>query len=76
MTANQKILKHLKDNGIKQTFLASKIKMDDATLSRKLNGQIVLTVEDMELICGVLNCTPNDFMEPVKHGVDSNETVS
>ena len=62
-TPAEKISAYLADNGIKQNFLARKTGIKPSTLSAKLKGTTKLSSEDIEAICGVLNKTPNDFME-------------
>ena len=61
-TPAERILEHLKKNGIKQTFVSKKTGINDSTLSAKLNGQIRLTADDIEIICWALGCTPAEFL--------------
>lgn len=62
-TPAEKISAFLADNGIKQNFLARKTGIKPQTLSAKLNGTTKLSLDDLELICGVLGKKPNDFIE-------------
>lgn len=69
LTPADRIRDYLRKNGIKQKFVAEKIGMNVRTLSSKLNKHVRLNVDDIEKICGVLNCSPNTFLKP-KKGVD------
>lgn len=62
-STGEKIAAYLKGNGIKQNFIAKKIGVKENTLSSILKGQTKLSIERLELICGVLEKEPNDFIE-------------
>lgn len=66
LTPADRIRNYLRENGIKQKFIAEKIGMNMQTLSGKLNKHIRITADDIEKICGVLNCSPNTFLKPRK----------
>lgn len=63
-TPAQRIVKYIKEKGIKQAFISEKIGMNDSTLSAKLKGRIRLTTDDIEIICWALECMPSDFLSP------------
>ena len=66
MTPADRILKHLKDNGIKQTYLAEKTGIRVQTLNNKLHNYFKFSTDEIERVCGVLGCKPNDFLKPRK----------
>ena len=59
----EKISAHLKDNGIKQSYLSQKTGIKPASLSSKLKGATKLQYDEIEVICGVLGLQPNDVLE-------------
>jgi transcriptional regulator with XRE-family HTH domain len=63
-TTAQRILTYINENGIKQSFIASKIGMDDSALNARLKGRSKLTADDIEHICWALNKSPSDFLKP------------
>ena len=62
MNAARKIKEYLKENGIKQTFLAEKTGIDVSTLNAILNENTRLTVDRLELICKALNVSSEIFL--------------
>lgn len=66
MCVGEKIKKHLKDNGISQTFLAEKTGISLSKLNMSLNGNRRLDFGEYELICGVLSVGTDKFLEPKK----------
>jgi DNA-binding Xre family transcriptional regulator len=58
-----KISAYLEENGIKQNWLAKKAGINENTLSSILKEQTKLSIERLEIICGVLGKEPNDFLE-------------
>ena len=66
MTPADRIMKHLKDNGIRQSHLAKQINMKYSTLNMKLNNNINITAEEIEAICGALKIKPNTLIKPSK----------
>lgn len=63
-TPAERILQYIKNKGIKQNFISQKTGMNDSTLSAKLNGKTRLTVDDIELICWAIECSPSQFLVP------------
>jgi transcriptional regulator with XRE-family HTH domain len=61
-TPAERIAEYIKNKGIKQTFISQKTGIDDSSLSAKLNGKTKLTVDDIELICGAIGCSPSQFL--------------
>lgn len=59
-----RIRNYLKEHGIKQKFIVQKSQIKSSTLSSKLNGKSKLTADDIEIICGILGCSPADFLKP------------
>ena len=68
-TPADRILKLLEKKGIKQIYLAEKIGMNASTLNGKLQKRFGFSPEEIESICGVLNCTPNNLLKP-RRGLD------
>jgi DNA-binding Xre family transcriptional regulator len=66
LTPADRILKHLNDNGIRQSHLAKQIGMKYTTLNAKLHKNIRLSSDDIEKICGALGLKPNDILKPRK----------
>lgn len=66
MTPADRIMKHLKDNGIKQSHVARQIGMKYGLLNEKLHNRTRLTADDIETICGALGLQPNDLLKPRK----------
>lgn len=62
MDVAQKIKEYIEANGLKQTFVAEKSGIDNATLNAILNGKIRLTVDRLQLICEALNVKPEFFL--------------
>jgi len=60
----ERIMKYIKENGIKQTFISQKTGIKKSTLSAKLRGQAKISAEEIELICWALNCSPTEFISP------------
>ena len=54
MCVGQKIKTYLEDNGITQTFVASKTGIPFQKLNLSLNGNRRLDFNEYELICGAL----------------------
>ena len=62
MNAARKIKEYLRENGIKQTYLAEKTGIDISTLNAILNENTRLTVDRLELICKALNVSSEIFL--------------
>ena len=60
----QKIKTYLEENGITQTFVASKTGIPVKKLNLSLNGNRRLDFNDYELICGALSVGADKFLEP------------
>jgi len=59
----EKIKIFIKANGIKQTFLASKLGVSNSTLNTMLNGNRNITAEEYFKICQTLNVSVETFRE-------------
>ena len=55
---------YLKDNGITQSFLSSKTKIEPAKLSLALLGKRRLTLDEYSHICWALGVNINRFLKP------------
>lgn len=63
---------YIKDNGIKQSYIAEKTGIPENTLSMILNGKVKLDADKLVLIVRVLNidpniiiqATPNEILDP------------
>ena len=64
MCVGQKIKTYLEDNGITQTFVASKTGIPVQELNLSLNGNRRLDFNEYELICGALSVGADKFLEP------------
>lgn len=51
----KKIKEYLKENGIKQSFVARELSLSDSALSEMLGGKRKMTVEEYFSICKALN---------------------
>lgn len=58
----ERIMKYIKENGIKQAFISKKTGINKSTLSAKLRGKTKIYAEEIELICWALNCSPTEFI--------------
>jgi DNA-binding Xre family transcriptional regulator len=61
-TVADRVRVYLYKNRITQKELAEQIGMNKNTLSAKLNQKIKISVDELEQMCGVLGCDPNEFM--------------
>ena len=59
----EKIKNFIKENGIKQTFLASRLGVSTSTLNAMLNGNRNITAEEYFKICEILNVSVEAFRE-------------
>jgi transcriptional regulator with XRE-family HTH domain len=64
MKPADRIKAYIKNHGINQSFICQKTGIDKSSLSAKLNGKSRITADDLELICGTLECSPNEFVIP------------
>lgn len=64
MCVGLKIKKYLDDNGISQTFLSKKAKIDLPKLNLALNGNRKLTFEEYEKICWAIGVGTDKFLKP------------
>ena len=64
MCVGQKIKTYLEENGITQTFVASKTGIPVKKLNLSLNGNRRLDFNEYELICGALSVGTDKFLEP------------
>lgn len=62
----KRIQQFIKDNGIKQTFLADKVGFTDAKLSAIVNGQRGIDCIDYARLCKALNVSYDTFLEGVE----------
>lgn len=62
----KRIQQFIKDNGIKQTFLADKVGFTDAKLSAIVNGQRGIDCIDYARLCKALNVSYDKFLEGVE----------
>lgn len=59
MKVYERLNKYIKDNGIKQSFIAEKADIPENTLSMILNGKTKLDADKLEDILLALNIAPN-----------------
>lgn len=59
------IAKYIKENGIKQNFLANKINMSPISLNNIINGSRKIDIEEYVKICDALG-TPYDYFLKVE----------
>jgi len=60
----RKINNYLKSNGISQSFLSSKIRMNPSKLNLSLNGKRKLSLDEYATICWALGVGVDVFLEP------------
>lgn len=53
--------KHIKDNGLKQNYVAQKAGYPPQIFNYMLNGKKIIKTTDVPFICNALNVTPNDL---------------
>lgn len=77
MKLNEKIALYLKENGIKQTWLADQVGMSISTLNAILLGKQRMTADTFELICTKgIKVNPgiffdNKFLDSKKTGTEN-----
>lgn len=60
------IKKYLEERGIRIIFVAKKSGLTPNKLSKSLNGERKLSLEEYEYICGALDVDTNTFLTPKK----------
>lgn len=63
MVVQSKVAQYLKEQGIKQSWLAQKTGLTDNMISGILNGTRKMTADEFVRICKAIGKNPNDFME-------------
>lgn len=63
MVVQSKVAQYLKEQGIKQSWLAQKTGLTDNMISGILNGKRKMTADEFVRICKAIGKNPNDFME-------------
>ena len=63
-TPADRLKAHIKNKGIKQSYISEKTGIDKSSLSAILNGKAKLTVDKLELICWAIECSPGQFLVP------------
>lgn len=61
MNINEKLNMYVKQNGIKQSYIASKTGLSADTISRILNSNRRVMADEFLNICCVLKIDPNSF---------------
>jgi hypothetical protein len=62
MKMNERIRSYIVDNGLKFSFVAQRVKMDDAKFSRIITGKQKINTDEYEIICTKgLNVHPSFF---------------
>lgn len=62
MKSYERIKQYLEDNGIKQKYIAEKTGIQENKLSLTLNGQRIMTADELIKIIYVLNLDANKFV--------------
>lgn len=63
MMVQSVVAQYIKDMGIKQNWIASKIGMSENAISAILNGKRKMSADEFARICRAIGKEPNDFME-------------
>lgn len=66
MKVYERLNKYIKDNGIKQTFIAEKTGIPENTLSMILTGKTKLDADRLEIILLALDLDANLIIVPIK----------
>ena len=66
MCVGQRVKNYLNDNGLSQTWLSFKTKIEAPKLNLTLNGKRKMTFEEYETICWALGVGVDKFLEPRK----------
>lgn len=66
MKVYERLNKYIKDNGIKQSYIAEKANIQENMLSMILNGKCRLDADRLEDILIALNLDPNVIIYPDK----------
>lgn len=61
MSINEQLNVYIKENGIKQVYIAQKTGLTEDVVSKILNGKRKIRADDFLTICTVLNIDPNIF---------------
>lgn len=68
MTVHQKVRAYIESNGIKFNYVAEKADIPIKTFYRLINGQKVMSVEELEKICvHGLSVEPSIFLKKPSH---------
>lgn len=67
MKVYERLANYIKENGIKQSYVAEKSKIPENTLSMILNGKSRLDADKLEDIINALNIDPNIIIVPIKN---------
>jgi len=60
----KRIKTYLDEHGIKQRYIAEKVGISLSTFNNKLNGKHGISADEIELVCGALNVSPELFIKP------------
>lgn len=64
MNVEARLGAYLRDNGIRQSFICERAKIDSDQLSRCLKGKQDMKLDTFERVCKVLRKDPNEFIKP------------
>lgn len=67
MKVYERLANYIKENGIKQSYVAEKSKIPENTLSMILNGKSRLDADKLEDIINALNIDPSIIIVPIKN---------
>lgn len=63
MSINEKIRKHIENNGLKFNFVAEKAEIPEKKFYRLINSESKISAEDFGKICRGLDVNPTIFLE-------------
>lgn len=63
MEVQSRVIRYVKDMGIKQRFIAQKTGLSESAVSNIFNGNRKMSADEFMKVCQAIGKTPNDFME-------------
>lgn len=63
MEVQSRVIRYVKDVGIKQSFIAKKTGLSENAVSNIFNGKRKMSADEFMKVCQAIGKTPNDFME-------------
>lgn len=65
ITYRKDIIQALKDSGYNTWYIRTNKILSESTMSKLRNNNTSITLKNLDVICKLLNCQPNDIIEYV-----------